>query len=57
MIYHPLEKNHTNNRPRLNCKEGVQAIDDDFFEWFLNNPNCEEVEIKTYATNCSCENN
>ena len=36
--------------------DGVQAIDDTFLEWFVNNPSCEEVEIKTYATNCSCEN-
>ena len=27
-------------------KDGVQAIDDDFLEWFVNNPSCEEV--KTY---------
>jgi hypothetical protein len=26
---------------------GVQAIDDDFLQWFVNNPNCEEVEIKS----------
>jgi hypothetical protein len=25
--------------------DGVQAIDDEFLEWFVNNPNCEEVEI------------
>jgi hypothetical protein len=27
--------------------DGVQAIDDEFLEWFVKNPNCEEVEIKT----------
>ena len=26
-------------------KDGVQAIDDDFLEWFVNNPSCEEVEV------------
>ena len=26
-------------------KDGVQAIDDEFLEWFVKNPNCEEVEI------------
>jgi hypothetical protein len=26
-------------------KDGVQAIDDTFLEWFVKNPNCEEVEI------------
>ena len=27
-------------------KDGVQAIDDKFLEWFVNNPSCEEVEVK-----------
>ena len=35
-------------------KDGVQAIDDEFLEWFVENPNCEEVEIyqgkKDYGT-------
>ena len=26
--------------------DGVQAIDDEFLEWFVNNPSCEEVEIQ-----------
>jgi hypothetical protein len=26
-------------------KDGVQAIDDKFLEWFVNNPSCEEVEV------------
>jgi len=26
-------------------KEAVQAIDDEFLEWFIKNPTCEEVEI------------
>jgi hypothetical protein len=26
-------------------KDGVQAIDDTFLEWFVNNPSCESVEI------------
>lgn len=27
-------------------KEGVQAIDDEFLEWFVKNPSCEWVEIE-----------
>jgi hypothetical protein len=27
-------------------KNGVQAIDDDFLEWFVKNPSCEEVEVE-----------
>ena len=26
-------------------KDGVQAIDDEFLEWFVKNPSCKEVEI------------
>jgi len=28
--------------------EGVQAIDDEFLEWFVKNPSCEEVEIELF---------
>ena len=27
-------------------KDGVQAIDDEFLEWFVKNPSCEDVEVK-----------
>ena len=27
-------------------KDGVQAIDDEFLEWFVNNPSCESVEVR-----------
>ncbi len=26
-------------------KDGVQAIDDEFLEWFVKNPSCDEVEV------------
>ena len=32
-------------------KDGVQAIDDDFLEWFVHNPSCEWVEV--IYTNCA----
>ena len=32
--------------PKL-IKDGVQAIDDEFLEWFVKNPSCEEVEINS----------
>ena len=33
-------------------KNGVQPIPDEFLEWFIKNPSCEEVEVeKTYVTN------
>jgi hypothetical protein len=28
-------------------KDGVQAIDDEFLEWFVKNPSCEEIEVIT----------
>jgi hypothetical protein len=27
-------------------KDGVQSIDDEFLEWFVKNPSCEEVELE-----------
>jgi hypothetical protein len=27
-------------------KEGIQAIDDEFLQWFINNSSCEEVKIE-----------
>ena len=30
--------------PKL-INDGVQAIDDDFLQWFVQNPSCEEVEV------------
>ena len=29
-------------------KDGVQSIDDEFLEWFIKNPNCEEVIVENY---------
>ena len=29
-------------------KDGVQAIDDEFLEWFVKNPSCEEVEVQSW---------
>ena len=26
-------------------KDGIQAIDDEFLQWFVENPSCEEVEV------------
>jgi hypothetical protein len=31
--------------------DGVQAIDDEFLEWFVQNPSCEEVEVELVALN------
>jgi len=31
-------------------KDGVQAIDDDFLEWFVQNPSCEEFTYEEYMS-------
>jgi hypothetical protein len=37
--------------------DGVQAIPDEFLEWFVKNPTCERVEIKMdwVVCDCSCD--
>ncbi len=32
--------------------DGVQPIDDEFLEWFVNNPSCEKVDIKEKSRCC-----
>ncbi len=31
-------------------KDGVQGIDDEFLEWFVMNPSCEEVKVESKIT-------
>jgi hypothetical protein len=33
-------------------KDGVQAIDDEFLEWFVRNPSCEKVEVNSIPRCC-----
>jgi hypothetical protein len=38
---------------KLLINDGVQAIDDEFLEWFVKNPNCEFVEVEeVYPLTC-----
>ncbi len=37
-------------------KDGVQAIDDEFLEWFVKNPGCESVEVKPFCEKLTCQN-
>jgi hypothetical protein len=34
-------------------KDSVQAIDDEFLEWFIKNPSCEEVEVIKHVVDMS----
>jgi len=38
-------------------KNGIQAIDDEFLEWFVKNPSCEFVEVLKYKSNNMCKMN
>ena len=35
-------------------KNGVQAIDDEFLEWFVKNPSCEKVEVQKWSSLAEC---
>jgi hypothetical protein len=35
---------------KLLIKDGVQAIDDEFLEWFVKNPSCEFVKLKSESS-------
>ena len=37
-------------------KDGVQAIDDDFLEWFVKNPSCESVKVEITEISCIIPN-
>ena len=41
--------------PQL-IKDGVQAIDNEFLEWFVKNPSCDDVELKPYCKKVTCKN-
>jgi hypothetical protein len=56
--YVKIKQSWENSHLDFNCKkiilttdqdliaDGVQAIDDEFLEWFVKNPSCERVEVK-----------
>ena len=48
--YEPVEEGYIGKKIIITTdqdliKDGVQAIDDEFLEWFVKNPNCEEIEV------------
>ena len=34
---------------KLLIKDGIQAIDDEFLQWFVKNPSCENVEVEKWT--------
>lgn len=47
--YKDAKKIILTNNPTL-IQDGVQAIDDEFLEWFVKNPSCESVEVIKQGT-------
>ena len=48
--YEPVEEGYIGKKIIITTdqdliKDGVQEIDDEFLEWFIKNPNCEEIEV------------
>lgn len=37
---------------KLLIKDGIQAIDNEFLEWFVKNPSCKFVEVQCSGRNC-----
>jgi hypothetical protein len=35
-------------------EDGVQEIDDEFLEWFVKNPSCENVEVQKWSSLAEC---
>ena len=53
VYYESIKDNDTHKRYKIILttdqdliKDGIQAIDNEFLEWFVKNPSCEEVEIE-----------
>ena len=38
-------------------KDAIQAIDNEFLEWFVQNPSCEEAKVETYFKKTEVETN
>ena len=45
-VFQPIGKKIILTTDAYLIKDGVQAIDDEFLEWFVKNPSCEWVEVK-----------
>jgi hypothetical protein len=47
-VFQPIGKKIILTTDQYLIKNSVQAIDDEFLEWFVDNPSCETVEVSTY---------
>jgi hypothetical protein len=54
VVYGPIDRDSIVENPKKIIltsdqeltEHGIQSIDDEFLEWFVNNPNCEYVEVE-----------
>jgi hypothetical protein len=53
--YEPIGKKIILTTDQQLIDDGVQAIDDEFLEWFVKNPSCEYVNIEKYCRNGLCD--
>ena len=49
-VFQPIGKKIILTTDPTLIADGVQAIDDDFLEWFIKNPSCERVEVEILDT-------
>ena len=47
-VFQPIGKKIILTTDQYLIKNSVQDIDDEFLEWFIDNPSCEAVEVSTY---------
>ena len=47
-VFQPIGKKIILTTDQYLIKNSLQAIDDEFLEWFVDNPSCETVEVSTY---------
>jgi hypothetical protein len=50
-VFQPIGKKIILTTDQYLIRNGVQEIDDEFLEWFVNNPSCEEVEVEKIQYN------
>ena len=48
-VFQPIGEKIILTTDKILIRYGVQAIDDEFLEWFVKNPSCEEVKVEEFA--------
>ena len=48
-VFQPIGKKIILTTDKSLIKEGIQSIDDEFLQWYIKNPSCEEVDIRIFC--------